>query len=98
MPLAQGRAGMSLPQGHVLGFHLEEAGLNPLQVICPHFYLHAQQVDVRFIAALLQGKREQRAWEQGQAMVCAACRKNSISCCRKTILYHQHPTNPTPQI
>lgn len=83
---------MRLPQSDVIGFHLKEAALNPLQVISAHLDLHAQQVDVRLIAALLQGKREQRAWEQGQAVGCVCgTEKNSISYCRKT-----HPVPAAP--
>lgn len=89
---------MCLPQSNVISFHLKETGFNSLQVICPNFYLHAQQVDVCLIAALLQGKRVQKAWEQGQAMTYVESRCSACAAVGNPILYHQDPVIHTQEL
>lgn len=97
---------MRLPQSDVVSFHLEETGFNSLQVICPSFYLHAQQVDICLIAALLQGKREQRAWrmnrslnrEQEWAGHAWKAEAMPSATAGKPNLYSQDPTHHTQQV
>lgn len=75
---------MCLPQSNVISFHLEEAGFNSLQVISPDFDLHAQQVDVCLVAALLQGEREQTRKPVNRDRPCTESSGNAICYCRKT--------------
>lgn len=91
---------MCLPQSNVISFHLEETGFNSLQVICPDFYLHAQQVDVCLVAAFLQGKREQsrEPWNRDRPWHAWKAEAMSSATAGKPILYHQDLTNHTQQV